>query len=114
LAQLFYQATSANNITSTITATAAGQAVTFTEVTSAGDGTFDAPTPVSATFNGATEIDLTWVNHASTATGILIEQSTDGVTWTTTATLGDPTTTTYPATGLTAGQTYYFRVTGTK
>jgi len=113
-AQVYYQNASGNNATNTVAASTAGQTVTFTEPNSSGDGTFDAPDNITTRAAGPREIDLTWVNHASTATGILIQSSTDNVTWTTIATLTDPTATTYHATGLALGQVYYFKIYGTK
>jgi len=114
-AQVFYQQPAVNNTSSTITAATGGQVATFTESTSVGDGSYDAPTNAQATPASPTEIDLSWVNHATTATSIIIQQSTDNVTWSTIATLTDPTATTYPVTsGLSVGTIYYFRVYGQK
>ena len=55
------------------------------------------------------EIDLSWQNNATDATYMRIEESTDGVNWSTIAT---PSTNlmTYPVTNLIVGQNYYFRV----
>jgi len=115
LAQAFYLHPNKYNTVSTVAAVTSGRSAKFTESTSTGDGTFDAPTNIStSTAKGSTEIDLTWINNASTAAGLLIEQSTDNVHWTTTAQLSDPTATSYAVTGLTFGQTYYFRISGTK
>ena len=113
-AQVYYQNPAAAGTASTIGASAGGQSTSFTSSTSVADGTFDAPTNLAATYPSATEVDLTWTNNATTATGILIEQSTDNIVWTTTATLTSPGATSYAVTGLTSGQTYNFRVAPTK
>jgi hypothetical protein len=114
LAQIYYQNPASLNVTSTITATTAGQSETFTESSSTGDGTFDAPSDLASTSPSPTEIDLTWVNHASTATFIEVRASPDGVNWTTIATLNDPTTTSYAVKDLVNGANYNFYVRGGK
>ena len=114
LAQIFYQNPSSSGTTSAIAALTGGQSVNFTSSTSAGDGTFDAPMDIAVSYPSPTEIDLSWVNNATSATGILIEQSIDNVTWTTTVMLNDPTVTSYPVTGLTSGQYYNFRIAPTQ
>jgi len=111
-AQVYYQHVGSYNVTSTVHVTAASQSTNFTESTSPGDGTFDAPSNITMSSHRESEIDLTWVNHASLATSIIIEQSTDQAHWSHTATLTDPTATSYAVTGLTIGQTYYFRIYG--
>lgn len=114
-AQVYYQQPNTNGVASTITASTGGQSVTFTETTTAGDGAFDAPSDVLVVYGGPQRLNISWVNHATSATGILIEQSTDGgATWTTTAALSDPTATSYSAGGLTDGVLYSFRVAPTK
>jgi alpha-tubulin suppressor-like RCC1 family protein len=68
------------------------------------------PTNVRATSGPSGTVYLGWTNTSTTATSILIqEQNSDG-SWTTLATLSDPTTTSYAVTGLTSGQTYTFQV----
>jgi phosphodiesterase/alkaline phosphatase D-like protein len=64
---------------------------------------------LSATGTSATSISLTWKNNASNATAVLVEDSTDSVTFTQIASLGGKTTS-YSSTGLTAGTLYYYRV----
>jgi hypothetical protein len=73
-----------------------------------------APTSLSATTAGATQINLTWADNANNETGFRIERATNsGFTASlVTATVGSNTRT-YSATGLTAGTTYYFRVYAT-
>jgi hypothetical protein len=113
--QVIYQQPASNSVTSSIAATTSGQSVTFTEYTTAGDGTFDAPSNVVATKVSESEIDLSWVNHASTATSITIRESTDNdTTWSVIATLGDPTATSYAVTNLAPGTVADFSVCGTK
>lgn len=68
----------------------------------------DAPTDLTATDNGETEIDLTWTNNSSDEAGFKIERSPDGSTWTLLATVG--TVTSYSDTGLAGLATWYYRV----
>jgi len=111
-AQVYYYSGTNFGVNSTITATTAGHSVTFHSATSPGDGTFDSPSDMTMTPASPSEIDLTWVNHATSATSIIIEKSTDDITWTTVVTLSDPAATSYAVTGLTVGQSYYFRIAG--
>jgi len=69
-----------------------------------------APTNMQAV-HGATdgEIDLSWFNTATDATYIYVEQSPDGINWSTIAQL-PPTATSYAVTGLTVGNSYYFQL----
>ncbi len=113
-AQVFYQSGTNYGVGSTITASAASHSVSFSSTTTIGDGTFDAPSGMTMTAVGNTQIYLTWTNHATSATSILIQSSTDDATWTTVTTLSDPTATSYTVTGLTQGQAYYFRIAGQK
>jgi len=113
LAQVYSQTGTTFGATSTITASTAGHSATFSETTSSGTGTNDAPSGLNVTPASPTELDLSWSNNSSNATSIVIQQSTDyGVTWTNIATLTDPTATTYAATGLTPGLFYRFRIGG--
>ena len=113
-AQVYYQNASGTSATNTVVAATGGQLVTFTEQNSNNDGTFDAPDNITGYAASPTEIDLKWVNHATSATSIIIQKSTDDVNWTTVTTLSDPTTTSYAVTGLTVGQAYYFKIYGHK
>ena len=76
----------------------------------------DAPTNLTATADGQTEIDLSWTapaNNGGTAiTGYKIEVSPDGVStnWSELAANTGATGTTYSQTGLSAGDTRYYRV----
>jgi predicted phage tail protein len=56
-----------------------------------------------------TTINLAWTNTAANATAVLVEQSPNNTTFTQIASVAG-TATTYTATGLTQGSTYYFRV----
>jgi hypothetical protein len=71
-----------------------------------------APAALAATAKGSSEIDLAWTNTATNATGVKVQRSTDGKTYTTIATLA-PTATTYADTGLGAITLYYYRVLAT-
>lgn len=70
------------------------------------DGT---PSGLTLTVISDTEIQLDWTAGSTNHDGTSIEISTDGVTYTETATVTAPTVH-YHKTGLTAGTLYYFRV----
>ena len=74
-----------------------------------------APTGLTATASGTTQIDLSWTAPGSTGgsaiTGYKIEVSPDGTDgWTDQVANTSNTTTTYAHTGLTAGETRHYRV----
>ena len=111
LAQVYFEQPNVANFASTVKVSAGTSQASFTETTAVDSGPPAAPSNGTVTpGTTAGEIDLTWVNNADNATYIIIQQSTDNVTWTNTATITDPTTTFYAVTGLTQGQTYSFRI----
>jgi fibronectin type 3 domain-containing protein len=67
-----------------------------------------APSNLAATAVSSSQVNLTWTNNASNATGIAIQRSTDGVNYTAIASLGGSVSS-YSDTGLTAGTKYYYR-----
>ena len=73
-----------------------------------------APTGLTATADGQTEIDLSWTAPSSDGgaaiTGYKIEVSTDGSSWSDLVADTGSTTTSYSHTGLTAGATRHYRV----
>ena len=73
-----------------------------------------APTGLSATADGQTEIDLSWTapsdDGGEAITGYKIEVSTDGSSWSDLVSNTRSTTTSYSHTGLTAGATRHYRV----
>ena len=74
-----------------------------------------APTSLTATANGSTQIDLSWTapadNGGSPITGYKIEVSPNGTSsWTNRVANTGTTTTTYSHTGLSAGTTGHYRV----
>ena len=73
-----------------------------------------APTGLSATANGQTEIDLSWSapsdDGGASITGYKIEVSTNGTSWTDLVANTGTTVITYSHSGLTAGSTRYYRV----
>lgn len=66
-------------------------------------------TNLAFTSIGSNSIGLSWLDNADTETGYNVESSTDGITWTTAATLG-ANVTSATISGLTANTTYQFRV----
>ncbi len=92
------------------TGTASGTANATTATTAPG-----APTDLTATADGSTEIDLAWTapsdNGGAAITGYKIEVSPDGTSdWTTLVANTGGTGTTHSHTGLTAGTTRHYRV----
>ena len=71
-----------------------------------------APGSLVAIASGANQINLTWANTSSSATGVKIERSIDGVNFTPVITVSG-TTSSYADTNLSAGTTYYYRVRAT-
>ena len=73
-----------------------------------------APTGLSATADGQTEIDLSWTapsdDGGADITGYRIEVSTDGSSWSDLVANTNATGTSYSHTGLTAGSTRHYRV----
>ena len=73
-----------------------------------------APTGLSATADGQTEIDLSWTapsnNGGAAITGYKIEVSTDNSSWSVLVADTSSTAVTYSHTGLAAGSTRYYRV----
>ncbi len=75
----------------------------------------DAPTGLSASASGRTQINLSWTapsnNGGATITGYRIETSTNaGTTWSEQEDDTESTATAYEHTGLTPGTTYHYRV----
>ena len=74
----------------------------------------DAPTGLTATADGQTEIDLSWTapsdDGGAAINGYKIEVSTGGSSWTNLVADTGSTTTNYSHTGLTAGTTRHYRV----
>ena len=73
-----------------------------------------APSGLTATAASSSQINLSWTNNANNQTGFKIDQATssDFTQGLTTVTVGAGVTT-YSATGLSAGTTYYYRVRAT-
>jgi hypothetical protein len=69
-----------------------------------------APTGLKAIVANSTQINLSWTDNAVGETGYHVSRSTDDTTWSAPVALG-ANSTSYAAVGLTAGTTYYFRVT---
>jgi hypothetical protein len=68
-----------------------------------------APTNLAVSSVSTTELGLSWADNSSVESGYIIEQSSDGTTFSQIAQAG-ANATTYTRSGLTAGTTYHFRV----
>ena len=93
---------------------AAGGTVTFapwatSPLAITGYGVPAAPTGLSAAATGTASVALSWTAPVGTATSQLVQRSTDGVTFTTVATVA-PMVTTYADAGLTGGTAYTYRI----
>lgn len=89
-----------------------GDATTYSAVASTST-IIQAPSSVNGTRN-ASGINLTWIIGSTTSTGVTIDRSLDGVTWTNIATLTTRATS-YPDVipGYSSGQIYFYRVRNT-
>lgn len=77
--------------------------------TSASPGAPQPPSNLTASANSSSVIHLTWTDNANNESGTQVERSTDGATFTLIASPGTNTTS-YFDTGLSANNTYYYRV----
>ena len=68
-----------------------------------------APSSLTATAPSGTQVNLSWVNNASNASGFIIQRSTNGTSWTQLATIS-ATTTSYSDKTVNKRKTYYYRV----
>jgi hypothetical protein len=68
-----------------------------------------APSNLSAKGVSKTQINLSWSDRSNNEQGFYVERSPDGKTWTRIAT-PSANVTNYSNTGLTANNTYYYRV----
>jgi hypothetical protein len=68
-----------------------------------------APSSLTAAAVSSSSVSLTWKDNATNETGLKVERSSDGVTFTEIAALG-ASTTGYSDTGLTSRTAYYYRV----
>lgn len=69
----------------------------------------EAPSDLTANVISATQLNLTWKDNADNETGFLLQQSTDGSTWTS-ITRPAANVSSYAVTGLTAATLYYYRI----
>ena len=72
-----------------------------------------APSGLSASAASASEVDLSWTNNSTTATGIEVDRSTDGINFSPIATGLPPTTTSYSDTGVLENTSYWYQVQAT-
>lgn len=70
------------------------------------------PTDLVATPINTSEIDLVWVDNSTDEYGFIIQQSANGIDWTTIFTTG-PNVESYAVTSLVEGTEYYFQVLAT-
>jgi hypothetical protein len=70
------------------------------------------PTNLTATTGGAGQVNLTWSDNNNDESGFVLQQSTDGVNFSTAATL-PANMTSYSVTGLSNSTHYYYRIKAT-
>jgi autotransporter-associated beta strand protein len=72
-----------------------------------------APDELEADAVSSTEIDLSWENNSATATGFIVQRSTNGGAFATVGTISGNTTTSFDDTGLSPGTSYNYQVIAT-
>lgn len=72
-----------------------------------------APSGLTAVASSPSEIDLSWTEQSTGASGFTVERSTDGTTFTPVATNLPASATSYNDMGLTGNTTYYYKVIAT-
>jgi fibronectin type 3 domain-containing protein len=72
-----------------------------------------APTQLTLTQNGPNEVDLSWSNPSQSATGYVVQRSTDGTSFSDVGTIAYADDSFFSDTGLSAGTQYYYRVKAT-
>lgn len=84
----------------------------YLEESSPGIDTVDAPTDLSVTPNGDSQLDLSWTDNATTENGTVIDRSTTGTggPFTQVALLRGSNITSWSDTSVTVGQEYCYRV----
>lgn len=87
----------------------AGNSSYTSEANDTTDPDLDAPSDLAANAISTSRIDLTWTDTASDETSWEVWQSEDDITYGKVATLGAGSTS-YSATGLSADETYYYKV----
>src|SRR5439155_281225 len=80
----------------------------YSNVTSAAT-VLPAPSNLSATAVSTSQINLTWTDNSSNQDSVMIERSSDGLSFAQLGTVG-ANGTSYPDTGLIPGTTYYYQV----
>ncbi len=68
-----------------------------------------APSNLSATVISTRQVNLSWTDNATNASGIVVQRSTNGSSWSTLTTLSG-TATSYSDTSVSKNKTYYYRV----
>ncbi len=68
-----------------------------------------APSNLSAAVISTHQVNLSWTDNASNASGIVVQRSNNGSSWSTLTTLSG-TATSYSDTSVSKGKTYYYRV----
>jgi len=71
-----------------------------------------APSSLTGTVVSGSQIDISWTNNATDATGVLIDRSTDGIHFAQITSVS-ATVSTYHDTSLSPGNTYYYEVQAT-
>ncbi len=109
-AHAYYIGASAFGATNAVQVTAGGSSVSFTENTHWNNGDMAAPTGITVTAGSSSgQMILNWTNNTTSATYIVVQQSTDNVNWKTIVTIA-PTATSYTVNETDPTKSYYFGV----
>ena len=101
-----YTAPSSGTATATVQAAANGLSATASVTFGSAPA---APANLTAMVISTHQVNLAWTDNAGNATGIVVQRSTNGTSWSTLATLAG-TATSYSDTSVSKNKTYYYRV----
>lgn len=114
-AQVYFAPPDRPDTKSHIGVRALDQQVTFNQFTDKNDGDIASPSGINQTNgNKKGEYILHWINHATNATHITVQQSIDGFNWTSIAMFADPHLSACRVEELDPSNTYYFGVFASK
>jgi len=109
-AQVYFQQPLVAGSTNGVGSAAGSSQVGFISYTPPNTNAPAAPSGLTAVSGDSNQVNLSWSNNADNATSLVIQESTNGTTWSTVATLTNATLSSYELNGLTRGVGYYFSV----